>query len=319
MLRLPRTDTDSGAMSFLPKTLLTVVVLGLGAAATHAAPLRVLYFTKSSGFEHSVIKQVDGQPSYSEKIFSRIGPANGIEFTFSKDGGKFTPEYLANFDVVVFYTSGDLSSIGTDGHPAITLVGQRALFDFVRGGKGFFGIHSCSDTFHTGECGGGNNPKRMQRYRNYGPAADPFALFLGGEFIRHGKQQVATALVVSPKFPGFDKLGARLTVMEEWYTLKEFAPDLHAQLVLDTKGMEGGDYRRPPFPIAWARRYGQGRVAYNAMGHREDIWDSEAFQSMMLGAIKWAGGVVEADVTPNLQEVAPGAMTLQPVPEDVKQ
>lgn len=306
-------------MSFLPKTLLAVVALGLSLAGAHAAPLRVLYFTKSSGFEHSVIKHLDGQPSYSEKIFSRIGAANGLEFTFSKDGSKFSPEYLAQFDVVLFYTSGDLLSVGTDGHPAITPEGKQALFDWVAAGHGFVGVHSCSDSCHTGERGGGNNPQRKQRYKNYGADADPFVKFLGGEFIRHGKQQVATARVVSPKFPGFEKLGAELTVMEEWYTLKEFASNLHVQLVLETKGMEGGDYQRPPFPIAWARQHGKGRVAYNAMGHREDVWDSVAFQSMVLGALKWAGGVVQADVTPNLQTVAPEAMTLQPVPADVKQ
>jgi hypothetical protein len=32
---------------------------------------------------------------------------------------------------------------------------------------------------------------------------------------------------------------------------------------------------------------------------------------MLVGTIKWAGRVVDADVTPNLAEVAPGADTIQ--------
>ena len=29
-----------------------------------------------------------------------------------------------------------------------------------------------------------------------------------------------------------------------------------------------------PYPIAWLQNYGAGRVFYNAMGHREDVWQT---------------------------------------------
>lgn len=303
-------------MNLSPKHLVAtgLALAALAVSTMNAAPLRVLYFSKSAGFEHSVVKQDGGQPSYSERILSRIGPEQGIEFSFSKDGSAFSPDYLAQFDAILFYTSGDLMTTGNDKHPAMTAAGKQALLDFVNGGKGFVGVHSCSDSFHTGECTGSDPAVRPNRFKNHGDASDPFITFLGGEFIRHGPQQVATAYVVSPKFPGFEKLGAELKVMEEWYSLKEFAPNLHAQLVMETKGMEGSDYERPPYPLAWARMHGKGRVAYNAMGHREDVWDSAAFQSMLIGALKWAGGAAEADVTPNLEKVAPGHATLQKPP-----
>jgi type 1 glutamine amidotransferase len=279
----------------------------------------VLYFTKSSGFEHSVIKWVDGQPSYSEKILTTLGAKHGIEFTFSKDGSLFTADYLAQFHVLLFYTSGDLTSTGTDGHPAITGTGLAALFDHVAGGGALVGLHSAGDTFHSQERGGGNNPRRLQRYRPCGDAADPYCQMLGGEFIRHGPQQVAGATVVDPKFPGFGGLGAELRVMEEWYSLKDFATNDHVLLVMQTAGMQGGDYARPPYPLAWVRTHGKGRVAYHAMGHRDDVWDSAAFQSMLVGLLNWAAGKAEADVTPNLNQVAPGHATLQPPPAEVKQ
>ena len=310
----------AGGMKLTPrKVFLVLVAMAAGTMAKAAEPVRVLYFTKSSGFEHSVIKWEKGERSYSERVLEKVGAKEGFTFTFSKDGSLFSPEYLKGFDVVMFYTSGHLLSVGTDGHPAMSAEGKQALLDWVKAGGGFVGLHSCGDTFHTGESGGGNNPKRKQRYRLYGDEADVFVQMLGGEFIRHGPQQVATARVVSPKFPGFEKLGSELRVKEEWYTLKEFAPNLHVQLVLETEGMEGGDYRRPPFPLAWARMHGNGRVAYNAMGHREDVWDSDAFQSMVTGAVKWAAGRVDADVSSNLEKVAPVHATLQPIPHDVKQ
>lgn len=307
-------------MKLTPKKMVAVAAAAaMAAMASAAEPVRVLYFTKSSGFEHSVIKWEGGQRSYSERVLEKLGGKGDFAFTFSKDGSLFSPEYLKGFDVVMFYTSGHLESVGTDGHPAMSAEGKQALLDWVKAGGGFVGLHSCSDTFHTGESGGGNNPKRKQRYRLYGDKADEFVKMLGGEFIRHGPQQVATARVVAPTFPGFEKLGGELRVKEEWYTLKEFAPNLHVLLVLETEGMEGGDYRRPPFPLAWARTHGEGRVAYNAMGHRDDVWDSEAFQAMLAGSMKWAAGRVEADVKPNLEKVAPKHATLQPVPDEVKQ
>jgi len=296
-----------------------VFVLVAGAHSLSAAPLRVLYFTKSSGFEHSVIKWSDGQPSLSEKILTSLGNQADITFTFSKDGSLFTPDYLAQFDVLLFYTSGDLTSTGTDGHPGFTVTGVSALYDYVGGGGGFVALHAASDTFHSQERGGGNNPRRRQRYRLYGEAADPYVKLLGGEFINHGDQQVARASVVDPTFPGFGSLGPELQVMEEWYTLKEFAADDHVLLVMRTDGMKGGEYKRPDYPIAWARYFGQGRVAYNAMGHRDDIWESPAYQSMVLGMLKWAGRRAEAELAPNLAKVAPGHATLQAFPPERKQ
>lgn len=286
-------------------------LLGPALAGLNAAPLRILYFTKSAGYEHSVIRVEDGKPSYSESVLSRLAAGNDFKFTFSKDGSLFSPEYFTQFDVIMFYTSGDLFSVGTDGHPAVTVAGKEALLNAIEQGKGFVGLHSCSDTWHTHEHGGGNPQDRQQRYHNNGEDADAFVKMLGGEFIKHDAQQVAPALVVSPEFPGFGGLGGEVKVMEEWYTLKNFAPNLHVLLVMHTKEMDGSDYQRPDYPLAWARMYGEGRVAFNAMGHREDVWDSPACQAMLVGMLKWAGRAVDADVTPNIEKVTPDAMTLQ--------
>jgi type 1 glutamine amidotransferase len=295
---------------------LAFVVAAVSAAA---APLRVLYFTKSSGYEHSAIQQSNGAASGSEKVLAKLAAEHDMAVTVTKDGSLFTPAYLAQFDVLLFYTSGDLTSNGTDRYPGITGTGLSALFDYVANGGGLVGLHSTSDSFHTNERGGGNNPRRLQRYKNYGEAADPFAKMLGGEFIRHGAQQVAKAAVVDPKFPGFAAAGSEVNVQEEWYTLKDFAPDLHVLLVMNTEGMKGADYQRPNYPLAWARLHGKGRVAYNAMGHRDDVWDAPYYQSMLVGLLEWAGKRVDADVTPNLAQAAPKALQLQPVPPEVKQ
>ena len=293
------------AASFLSLTLLMTFSF-----AAPAAPRKILFFTKSSGFEHSVITWKNGQPSHVEKTLKELGAKHDWEFTFSKDGSKFSKEYLARFDAVFFYTSGNLCEEGTDKQPPMTLAGKQALFDYVRSGKGFIGTHATSDTFHTDN----ESQKGPERYVNHGDKADPFVRFLGGEFIKHGAQQVAKNTVINKKFPGFEDVSDNFSFQEEWYSLKDFSPDIHVLTVIDAPAMKGVEYQRPPYPLTWARNEGKGRVWYTAMGHREDVWTNPIFQKILVGGIQWALGEVKADAPANIKQVAPGASTNPPYP-----
>jgi uncharacterized protein len=275
------------------------LVLGLPLSLSAAPAHKILFFSKSSGFEHSVISWKGGKPSLADKVFLDLGAKHSWTFEFSKDGSKFSPEYLAGFDTVIFYTTGDLTTTGSDGEPAITPQGKQALFDYVKGGKGFIGLHSATDTFHTGK-DTGLMPKDDK---------DAYICLLGAEFIGHGSQQVATNKITDPKFPGLSGAGATFSFNEEWYSLKNFNPDLHAITVIDAPAMSGDEYNRPPYPTTWARQEGKGRVFYTAMGHRDDIWSNAVFQDILVGAIRWTTGDVKADVSPNLAKVAPEATT----------
>lgn len=278
------------------------------ASAADAPKHKILFFSKSSGFEHSVISYKNGQASYAEKILLDLGAKNNWEFTFSKDGSLFSPDYLKQFDAVFFYTTGDLTSEGTDKNPPMTPAGKQALFDYVSSGKGFVGTHSASDTFHTAN----ESQKGPDRYANHGADADAYVRFLGGEFIKHGKQQPATMKVINPSFPGLEKYAAGFSFPEEWYSLKDFTSDIHVLLVQETGTMEGAEYQRPPYPATWVRQQGKGRVFYTSMGHREDVWTNAIFQDILTGGIKWALGDVKAEIPPNLEKAAPGWATNPP-------
>jgi len=282
------------------------LALGLGLSLSlQAAPAhRLLFFSKSSGFEHDVISWKKGQPSFAEKIFTELGAKHSWEFVFSKDGSKFSPEYLAGFDAVIFYTTGNLLTTGTDKQPAMTPAGKQALFDYIKGGKGFIGLHCASDTFHTTGTPG--------RCLDATKDEDAYICTVGGEFITHGAQQVATNKVIDPKFPGFETAGDQFTFAEEWYALKNFNPDLHALTVIKTEGMDGEPYHRPDYPTTWARAEGKGRVYYSALGHREDVWTNPTFQNILVGAIRWTTGDVDAVIPPNLKTAAPDVVTNPP-------
>src|SRR5688572_24739928 len=99
-------------------------------SAESAVKKKILFFTKSSGFEHSVISWKNGQPSHAETVLLELGQEHGWMWAFSKDGSKFDKAYLAQFDAVFFYTSGNLCEAGTDKQPAMTAAGKQALFDY---------------------------------------------------------------------------------------------------------------------------------------------------------------------------------------------
>ena len=296
---------------FKNSTLLLSLGLGLFSPLLAEPSHKLLFFTKSSGFEHSVISWKSGKPSFAEKIFLELGTKHPWEFEFSKDGSKFSKDYLAGFDAVIFYTTGDLTTAGTDAQPPMTPEGKQALFDYVKSGKGFIGLHSASDTFHTAN----EAKKGPDRFTNHGQDADAYIRFLGAEFIMHGAQQVATNKVIDKAFPGFADVGESFAFNEEWYSLKDFNPDIHVLTVIDAPAMKGGPYQRPAYPTTWARAEGKGRVFYTAMGHRDDIWTNPVFQNILTGAIRWTTRDVDAEIPPNLKTAAPEAMTNPPFAE----
>ncbi|GBD35230.1 hypothetical protein HRbin36_00337 [bacterium HR36] len=263
---------------------------------------RVLMFTKSSGFEHSVIRRSKpDQLSHAEKIVTALGEQHGFEVVCTKDGRVFIPEEIAKYDAFFFYTTGDLTQPGNDKNPPMSPAGKKAFLDAIHQGKGFIGSHCAADTFHSPGKRDENQPPEQR---------DPYIVMLGGEFIVHGAQQKARMHVVSRPFPALKGID-EFILYEEWYALKNFAPDLHVILVQDTQGMQGAMYQRPPFPATWARPYGQGRVFYTSMGHREDVWTNETFQKILVSGILWALRELDADIRPNIHEVTPKASVLR--------
>jgi type 1 glutamine amidotransferase len=297
--------------SFLAQLALVPLAAGRARALPGAPRRRLLCFTKSSGWVHSVVKPgADGAPSLVDRAVTALGAREGFDVVCTKDGGVFTDAGLRAFDAFLFFTSEDLAAPGTDGAPPMPPGGKDALLRAVRGGKGFVGVHSASDTFHTQP----DPPDRSARYAAHGARVDPYVAMLGGEFASHGPEQPGRLRVVDPRFPGASGFAGAAPRMGEWYSLKDFAPDLHVVLTLDTAGMRGSDYARGAYPVTWARRHGRGRVFYTAMGHREEEWADPAFLGLLAGGARWAFGDVEAAVAPNLAAAAPRHAELPPRP-----
>jgi uncharacterized protein len=306
-------------MSFNPTRrdfLRTSAIAGAGllvSRPTFAAKKKsVLLFTKSSGFEHQVIKVIDGKPSIVENAIREMSTKYNFDLTASKDGRIFDSKEIHDYAGVVFFTTGDLTTEGGDKNPPMSAAGKQAFLDAIHGGKlGFVGIHAATDTFHT--------PPDTQdnRYIAYGEKSDPYIRMIGGEFIIHGQQkdprlQSTKVIIDDPKFPGLEGVASSFSLMDEWYSMKDFAPDLHVICTLDTSTMNGNAYNRAPYPVVWARMDGKGKVFYTAIGDRPENWQNTFHLNLLAGGIRWAIGDAKASIPPNLKTAAPGFAEIPP-------
>ena len=222
-------------------------------------PRKVLYFTLSAGFRHEVLPE-------SERILRGLGERSGrFEVTVSRDPAVLNARELAQYDALVFYTTGELP---------IDARQKQDLLDFVEGGKGFVGVHSASDTFY--------------QWPAYGR-------MLGGYFDKHPWHEEVTVEVEDRDHPATRHLDERFAITDEIYQFKDWSrDDVHVLLHLDTASvdLEAKDVHRGDgdFALAWTRRQGQGRVFYTALGHRPEVWNDLRFQQLLVGGLLWSMG-----------------------------
>ena len=294
-----------------------------GAAITLPKPIAfppsksLLLFTKSSGFEHQVVKRTDGNLSIVETVVTELGKEHGFQVQCSKDGRIFDSPEFHSFQSVLFFTTGDLTQSGTDKNSPMSPAGKQTLLDTIKGGTGFAGVHAASDTFHTQP----DSEDRATRYVAYGEKADPYLRMLGAEFITHGSDprlQTTGLIINDPKFPGLEGVTSPVEFNEEWYSLKDFAPDMHVILTIDTSKLKGACYQRRPYPGAWARMQDKGRVFFTAPGDRPENWQNPFFLNHLAGGIRWTLGEVNADIPTNIKVVTPGYADIPPQPPKKK-
>ena len=176
---------------------------------------------------------------------------------------------------MAFFTDGDLDMDDS----------QKAdLVSFVRDdGKGFIGIHSAAITFLS--------------WPQYGK-------MLGGYFDGHPWGEFKAPLVVEDSgFPGMGHLPRNFTLQDEIYQIKDFSRDnVRVLLRLDASKVDlsrkGVRRKDKDFAVIWARNYGKGRVLYNGLGHRQDVWERPDIQKMWLDMVRWSMGDLPGDATP---------------------
>ena len=262
-------------------TLRHALTLALVLAAAHAArgeerKRNLLVIGQSKGYQHDAV-------STAMATLYDLGRDTGLWDAYlrtdctavTKKPLKYGAKNLDAFDAIVFFTDGDLDMDES----------QKADFlSFVRDdGKGFIGVHSAAITFTT--------------WPAYGE-------MLGGYFDGHPWGEFEAPLVVEdPSFPGMSQVPRAFTLKDEIYQIKDYSRDrVRVLMTLDASKIDlakkGVKRKDGDFAVVWARDYGKGRVLYNGLGHRREVWERPDVQKMWVESVRWSLGLVPGDATP---------------------
>jgi hypothetical protein len=195
--------------------------------------------------------------------FNANWSAGALEVVASEDLSLISAENLRDFDVLYFFTSGEL---------ALSDQQKADLLSFVGEGKGFGGVHSATDTLYT--------------WPEYGD-------LIGAYFNGHPWAQEVSIRVEDPDHPTMRGLGSSFRISDEIYQFRDFSRDrIHVLMSLDTSSVDltkpGVAREDGDFPLAWAKSYGKGRVFYSSLGHASATWGVTVEQILIranLGAV----------------------------------
>ena len=235
---------------------------------------RILMVTQSKGFVHGSVNRKESKLAPAEQALTEIGiKSNLFRVDCTQDCEKdFTRENLKNYDLVFFYTTGDLP---------ISEEAKDYFFNewLKQKGHGFIGAHSAADTYH-----------------NYQPYWD----MIGGTFNGHpwGSGEKVTITVHDKGHPASKPWGDEFEIQDEIYQFKNWQPE--KVRVLMSLNMAKTKLKKPyHVPILWVKNYGDGKAMHMSLGHNESVWASETYRASLLGGIRWVLNLESGDATPN--------------------
>ena len=225
-------------------------------SASAAKPVAptVLVLTQTLGYHHMSI------PTAMATVRAIAARSGRYRVVFLASASQLTPARLRHAGAVMFLlTTGELPMSDAD---------KRALVAFVRDGGGLIGFHSATDTFH------------------HWPA---YKEMFGAEFSHHPPPSTQRVIVIDHYTPATRALPASFQIHEEFYVfVHDPRPHVHVLAELDT-GPRG-----PDRPLVWCRRFGRGRVYYDALGHFSATWHNPYQRTLVSGGILWAVGLASA-------------------------
>ncbi len=195
---------------------------------------------------------------------------------------------LNDFDAIFFYGIGELE---------LTDQQKADLISFIKDdGKGLIGAHTAITSFYT--------------WPEWGE-------MVGGYFDDH-PWLIFDAPIINeaPDFPAMKGFPHEFTARDEIYQVKNFSRDKVRVLArLDESKIDLNNPRvhrtDNDFPLAWARRYGKGRVFYSCFGHTKESWDDPRMQKMWFEAIQWAMGLIPGDAQPRPKDSSQDRVTVR--------
>jgi type 1 glutamine amidotransferase len=253
------------------------VLSGL-ATAGEKKKAKVLFLTQSKGYRHGSVNRGKKDLAASEVAMTQLGQQTGLfEVHCTQDAeADFTKKNLANYDIVMFYTTGVL--------PISDEARDYFVNDWLKQkGHGYIGFHSAADTYRT------KDPK----HKWYWDIA-------GGTFDGHPWSSVTTVTITvhDPKHPTMKPFGKEFQFKDEIYQYVNWVPkNVHVLMSLNmAKCKPAKPYH---VPVAWCRNWGEGKVFFNNLGHNPQTWTNKNFLASTENAVKWILNMEKGDATPN--------------------
>ena len=232
-----------------------IVLLALILGACGPNLPRVLVFSKTEGYRHESIPA-------AHAALRELAKENGFVVDSTEDASVFTEENLSHYTAVVFLLTT---------HDVLNDTQQVAMEGYIKGGGGYVGVHSASDTEYD--------------WPWYGK-------LVGGYFDGHpGDPNVRTGTlwIDDPYHVSTNHLPARWVRTDEWYDIRDLQPDVHVLISIDEASYRDS-VRAPPHPLSWYHSYDGGRAFYTALGHTIESYSEEPFLKHLLGGLEYAMG-----------------------------
>ena len=234
-------------------SLLLIVCAGfIFSGFTEKKKVRLLVFSKTTGFRHSSI-------GAGKLALLKMGAAQGWLVDTTEDAGFFTKDNLKKYDAVLF-----LSTTGN----ILDSAQQQAFEQFIRSGKGFAGIHAATDTEYDWPW---------------------YVGLVGASFESHPKQQTARLYRIDKTHLSTVLLPDTWERFDEWYNFKNINPATHTLLRIDESSYTGGK-NGEQHAMAWYHEYDGGRAFYTALGHTDASYTEPLFIEHLSGGINWVVG-----------------------------
>jgi len=203
----------------------------------------------------------------AEQVLASFLPESGITVGVTTDRDDLLLDTLNKYDVLVDYTT---DSTLTDDQ-------RNGLLEFVKGGNGYVPLHCAADL--TSKAPAADSDRVIEL-----DARDPVPELrdlIGGHFVRHPDQGAFDVNIVYSHHPITASLD-QFSVWDEPYVL-EYDSDLQVLARMDHQ--EIGD-----MPVAWTKRYGEGRVFYCSLGHTRHALNHGSVQQLITSGVHWAMG-----------------------------
>ena len=259
-------------------------VAELVAVRDQRAPIRVLMVTATHGFRHTY--GIEG----SVELMRELEKTTELRVDTTENLANLNPTNLAKYDLL-FFANSTLRIAPKDttqaalravrlrapNPNAVTPEQQRAVIDFVRGGKGVVVAHAGVDASYG-----------WDEYRE---------MVGGGLFESHPWTKHLRVKNEARTDPATAHMGDSFWIREEFYIVdKSPRATSRVLLSLDNASLGAPNMGRLPapensdHPVSWFRTYGQGRVFATILGHFRDTWQRPEFVQHLVTGMRMAAG-----------------------------